>query len=86
MYDDNQRHLFRVTRTPVTAKSNVFSWQRKPRIRYGGTQMAVQTYVYAGFDNPRKYDVKVELLEVNVLGEVDMDKYRNRNKIETFLK
>jgi len=83
MYDNNKRHLFRVTRTEINPR---FRWASKPRVRYGGLQMAVQTYVYAGFDEPRKYDVKVELIEANVLGEVDMEKFMKRGKIETFLK
>jgi hypothetical protein len=84
MYDNNKRHLFRVTRTPVDPSR--FSWLNKPRVRYGSHQMAIQTYVYSKFDNPKKYDVTVELLEVKELGEIDMEKYRKRNKIETFLK
>lgn len=84
MYDNNKRHLFRVTRTPVTPGR--FSWLNKPRVRYGGVQMAVQTYTYASYDSPRKYYVKVELLEVKSLGEIDMAKWKKRGKIETFLK
>lgn len=83
MYDNNKRHLFRVTRTEINPR---FPWRAKPRVRYGGPQMAIQTYVYSKFDNPRKYDVKVELLEVTSAGVVDMEAYMRRNKMETFVK
>lgn len=84
MYDNNNRHLFMVTRIPINTSR--FSWLNKPRVRYGGLQMAVQTYVYSTFDEPRKYEVKVELLDTRSLGEVDMEAYMNRNKVETFIK
>lgn len=84
MYDNNNRHLFMVTRIPINTSR--FSWLNKPRVRYGGLQMAVQTYVYSTFDEPRKYEVQVELLDTRSLGEVDMEAYMKRNKVETFIK
>jgi hypothetical protein len=82
MYDNNKRHLFRVTR--IDKDPSGYSWRVKPRVRYGGPQMAIQTYVYAQYEDDR--EVTVELLEVQSLGEIDMAKYMKRNKIETFLK
>lgn len=81
-----EKQLFRVTKTRVRGTGEKFSWQYKPRVRYGGLQMAVQTYVYYLFDNPKKYNVKVELLDVKTIGEIDMNHYMKRNSIEMFVK
>lgn len=74
--------LFKVTKISKSWRG----WTRR-RVRYGGPQVAVQTWNYAQHELEKDRPViKVELVEVTTLGEVDMEKYVNRNKLTTFLK
>lgn len=75
--------IFRVTKT---TNANFKGWWSRTRVRYGGWQMAIQTWNYNKYDLPAQYDIKVELVKLVTLGEIDMDKASNRENPESFLK
>lgn len=76
--------LYRVTKTPRVARSG---WQYlRTRVRYYSNMNGpIQTFVYSLFDHPIVYDVKVEMVEIKVIGEIDMKSYMSRNDIASHL-
>lgn len=81
---NDKETLYKVTKIPLNKSK--FSWLNRQRVRYyKNLNGPVQTFVYALYDNPIRYDVKVELVEVTSLGEIDMKSYMSRRDIKTFL-